>query len=117
MDFSGQMAIITGAARGVGRATAHLLAQRGAKVALIDVDYEKLESVRSEIEEYTKDVLIYKCDVSDEKRVNEVMADIIEKYGRADILVQKPEQKKYMISLMRTVISFMCCFLQLTVIM
>lgn len=87
MDFSGQMAIITGAARGVGRATAHLLAQRGAKVALVDVDYEKLESVRSEIEEYTKDVLIYKCDVSDEKRVNEVMADIIEKYGRADILV------------------------------
>ncbi len=87
MDFTGQVAIITGAARGIGRATAHLFAQRGAKVALLDVDLEKLESVKAEIEEYTKDVLIYRCDVSNEQRVNEVMSEIVAKFGRADILV------------------------------
>ena len=87
MDFTGQVAIVTGAARGVGRATAHLFAQRGAKLGLLDVDFEKLESVKKELEEYTSDVLIYKCDVSDEARVNEVMADIIAKFERADILI------------------------------
>ncbi len=66
---------------------AHLLAKRGAKVALLDVDYEKLESVKAEIEAYTKDVLIFKCDVSDEARVNEIMAEVISVFGRADILV------------------------------
>ncbi|MBE6704539.1 MAG: SDR family oxidoreductase [Ruminococcaceae bacterium] len=87
MDFNGQVAIVTGAARGVGRATAHLFAQKGAKLGLLDVDFEKLKSVKDELEEYGTEVLIYKCDVSDEKRVNEVMSDIIEKFARADILV------------------------------
>ena len=44
MDFNGQVAIVTGAARGVGRATAHLFAQRGAKLGLLDVDFEKLNT-------------------------------------------------------------------------
>ncbi len=87
MDFTGQVAIVTGAARGIGRAVAHLFAQRGAKVALLDVDFEKLESVKAEIEAHTKDVLIYKCDISDMERVNEVFADILAQYGKIDILV------------------------------
>ncbi len=87
MDFNGQTAIITGAARGIGRACAHLFAERGARVALLDVDFEKLTSVKEELSQYGREVLIYKCDVSDETRVNEVMAEIIESFGRADILV------------------------------
>lgn len=87
MEFTGQVAIVTGAARGIGRAAAHLFAQRGARVGLLDVDIEKLEEVKKELEEYTRDVLIYRCDVSDMARVNEVMSDIIAKFGRADILV------------------------------
>lgn len=87
MDFTGQIAVVTGAARGIGRATAQLFAQRGAKLALIDVDLEKLETVKEELSEYTKDVLIYKCDISDMEAVNSTFSDILENYGKVDILI------------------------------
>jgi 3-oxoacyl-[acyl-carrier protein] reductase len=87
MEFSGKVALITGASVGIGRATAILLAQKGAKVILLDVNYEKLQSVKEEISVCNNDVLIYKCDVSDEANVNSVILDAIEKFGRIDILV------------------------------
>jgi len=70
--FENKTAIITGASVGIGRAVALKLAQNGAKVALFDINYEKLESVKKELEEYTNDVLIFKCDVSDEEQVYEL---------------------------------------------
>ena len=87
MEFSGRVALITGASVGIGRATAMLFAQKGAKTILLDVNFEKLEEVKKEIAEYNNDVLIYKCDVADEKSVNEVVTDAITKYGKIDILV------------------------------
>ena len=87
MDFKNKTAIITGASVGIGRAVALKLAQNGAKVALLDINYEKLESVKKEIEEYTKDVLVYDCDVSNEEKVSDVVKDAEEKFGRIDILV------------------------------
>ena len=86
MDFHGQSAFITGASVGIGRAVALLLAQRGAQVSLCDVNYEKLEMVKKEIEEYTKDVLIFKCDVSDEECVNDCIKKTEEAFGKVDIL-------------------------------
>ena len=56
-------------------------------VNLLDIDYEKLECVKKEIEEYTNDVLIYDCDVSNEEKVSDVIKDAEEKFGRIDILV------------------------------
>ena len=87
MDFHGQSAFITGASVGIGRAVALLLAQRGAQVSLCDINYEKLELVKKEIEEYTKDVLIFKCDVSDEECVNTCIKKTEEAFGKVDILV------------------------------
>ncbi|MBR5307657.1 MAG: SDR family oxidoreductase [Clostridia bacterium] len=87
MDFHGQSAFITGASVGIGRAVALLLAQRGAQVSLCDINYEKLELVKKEIEEYTKDVLIFKCDVSDEECVNDCIKKTEEAFGKVDILV------------------------------
>lgn len=87
MEFNGKVALITGASVGIGRATAMLFAQKGAKTILLDVNFEKLEEVKKEIAEYNNDVLIYKCDVADEKSVNEVVTDAITKYGKIDILV------------------------------
>ena len=87
MDFKNKTAIITGASVGIGRAVALNLAQNGAKVALLDINYEKLECVKKEIEEYTEDVLIYDCDVSNEEKVSNVVKDAEEKFGRIDILV------------------------------
>ena len=87
MNFTGKTALISGASVGIGRATALTFAKKGAKVALLDVNFEKLEKVKKEIEEYTKDVLIYNCDVSDEARVNAVVKDIESSFGKVDILV------------------------------
>ncbi len=87
MEFLGKTALVTGASMGIGRATAVLLAQRGARVVLIDINFEKLLSVEKEIKEYTKDVLIYECDISNREKVFEVVKDASTKFGGIDILV------------------------------
>lgn len=87
MDFKDKVALVTGASVGIGRAVALKFAQHGAKVVLLDIDFEKLESVKKEIEDYTNDVLIFKCDVSDEKRIYEVVKKAEEIFGKIDILI------------------------------
>ena len=87
MDFHGKVALITGASVGIGRATALSLAQKGAKLILLDIAFEKLEAVREELRPHTEDVLIYHCDISDEARVNAVVAEALAHFGRIDILV------------------------------
>ena len=87
MDFKDKVALVTGASVGIGRAVALKFAQNGAKVVILDIDFEKLESVKKEIEEYTKDVLIFKCDVSNEENVYEVVRKTEEIFGKIDILV------------------------------
>ena len=49
MNFDGKTALVTGAAAGIGRATAITFAENGAKVVIVDVDTEKLKSVKKEI--------------------------------------------------------------------
>lgn len=87
MNFENKVALVTGASVGIGRAVALQLAQNGAKLVLLDVNYEKMEMVKKEIEEYTKDVLIYKCDVSDEEAVYNLVKEAENTFGKIDILV------------------------------
>ena len=87
MNFNGKTAMVTGAAVGIGRATAIKFAQNGANLVLVDINYEKLESVKKEIEEYTDKVLIFKCDVSNVENVNEVVAEAEKEFGKIDILI------------------------------
>ena len=61
------------------------LAENGAD--LCDVNFEKLTSVKKETEEFTKDVLIYDCDVSDEEKVYSIIKNAEEQFGGIDILV------------------------------
>lgn len=87
MNYTGKTVIVTGAAVGIGRATAIKFAQGGANLVLVDIDANKLENVKKEIEEYTNHVLIFQCDVSDEKRVYEVVKESEKSFGKIDILV------------------------------
>ena len=87
MDFTNKVALITGASVGIGRAVAMKMAQYGAKLILFDVNYEKLIEVKKELEEYTKDVLIFDCDVSDEQKVYEYVSEGEKTFGKIDILV------------------------------
>jgi 3-oxoacyl-[acyl-carrier protein] reductase len=78
-------AIVTGAARGIGKAIALAFVREGAKVALVDVDKEKLEVLKNEIEK--EKVIAILCDITKSLEVK-AMADQVRKaFGRIDILV------------------------------
>lgn len=87
MNFQNKIALITGAAVGIGRATALELAEYGADLILLDINLEKLEMLKEELKVYNRKVLIYSCDISDEARVNQVVADALSHFGKIDILV------------------------------
>jgi NAD(P)-dependent dehydrogenase (short-subunit alcohol dehydrogenase family) len=87
MNFKKRCALITGAAVGIGRATAIVLAEGGADLVLVDLDEGKLEDLKAELKVYNTKVLTYKCDVSDEQRVYEVVAMAEAELGKIDILI------------------------------
>ncbi len=87
MEFSEKTALVTGAANGIGRATAILLAQRGANLVLVDMNQEKLEAVKAELGEAGGRTVCFGCDVADMEAVNAVVAQAEERFGGIDILV------------------------------
>ena len=87
MRFSGRTAVVTGAARGIGRATALKFAMEGARVVALDINTEELARLKGELEQYTKEILCLECDISDEARVAEVAKQVFETFPKVDILV------------------------------
>ena len=88
MKFKDKIILVTGASRGIGRATALLFAQEGAKVV---VNYSKsrdeAEAVVGAIKKVGTDAFSFQCDVSDEKQVQAMIAEAVERYGGIDVLV------------------------------
>ena len=84
--MKGKVAMITGATVGIGRATALLMAQKGAKLILLDIDSEKLAQVKNEMLPLTE-VIAFSCDVSDEERLRECVDAAVSHFGKIDILV------------------------------
>ena len=87
MDFHGKSAIVTGASIGIGRATAEQLAKYGCGVTLVDVDADRLNELADRLRADGADILVCVCDVSDEARVNEVVKEATEHFGKVDIMV------------------------------
>ncbi len=87
MSIRDRVAVITGAGRGIGRATAILFAREGAKVALFSRTASQLEEVAAEIARAGGQALIVVGDVSSEEDVRGLFARAMEAYGRVDILV------------------------------
>lgn len=87
MRFKSKTALVTGAAVGIGRAVAIKFAAEGANVVIVDVNYDKLCSVKSEIEAFTKNVLAVECDITDERKVYETVKYAESVFGNVDILV------------------------------
>ena len=85
--FDDKVAFITGAAAGIGRATAERLAQEGASLYLVDVEREGLDETAKLCAELGAEGAQELCDVSDEEQVRGNIGACIERYGRLDVLV------------------------------
>src|SRR5262249_7901351 len=83
-QFKDQVAIVTGAASGLGLAIAQKLSDEGATVALLDLNTNALKAAAQKIGGRTN---TFKIDLTDESQVNAVVGEIGEKFGRIDILV------------------------------
>lgn len=82
------VAVVTGAAGGIGRYVAFALASAGADVALVDRDTDDLSAVKKAIDdEVDRATAMVKTDVTDERAVEEMVESVIEKLGGIDILV------------------------------
>lgn len=82
--FTGRTAFITGAASGIGRASAIAFAREGARVAITDRTEGALDQLRTDIEAAGGEVLAILCDVSVPEDVDEAVAKTVERFGRLD---------------------------------
>jgi meso-butanediol dehydrogenase/(S,S)-butanediol dehydrogenase/diacetyl reductase len=86
MKLEGKTAIITGAAAGIGAASAALFAREGAKIVAVDIDRERLDQVSDQIQKAGGDCLAVTADVSKRDHVQNAIRSATEKFGRVDIL-------------------------------
>jgi 3-oxoacyl-[acyl-carrier protein] reductase len=87
MRFQGKVALVTGSTRGIGRAIALSLAENGATVVINGRDEEKGKSVAKEIKALGRESIFIRADVRNQKQVNNMVAQIVETFGRIDVLV------------------------------
>ncbi len=87
VDLSGQVAVVTGASQGIGRAIAETLAANGATVALVARSAGKLADVADAIRAAGGTAEVFSCDVTQGEAIAPVIEAIVEKLGRLDILV------------------------------
>jgi 3-oxoacyl-[acyl-carrier protein] reductase len=82
--LDGKVAIVTGSARGIGRATAELLAEHGAKVLINDLDADVAQETANEIE---GDTLVFAGDLTKADMPDQLVKHVIAEWGKVDILV------------------------------
>lgn len=87
MKLKNRVVMITGGAKGIGKAIALAFAKDGAKVALVDIDKEGLETLKREIERKGGEAIVIACDISKSREVGEMVNQVLRRYDRIDILV------------------------------
>jgi NAD(P)-dependent dehydrogenase (short-subunit alcohol dehydrogenase family) len=87
MRLKDRVAIVTGAAKGIGKGIATVFSKEGAKVVVVDWDADAGEGTAEEIRRSGGDASFVRCDVSDEQQVRAMVQAALDAYGRIDILV------------------------------
>ncbi len=87
MDFKEQVALVTGGARGIGRAIAENLAKKGVSLAIADVSIESATQTAKELALLGVKTFAVRMDVSKSDEVGKAFGDIVGQFGRLDILV------------------------------
>ena len=86
-SVEGKVALITGAGSGMGRATAFVFAEAGAKVVVSDVNEKQIDEVAKEIGSSEVTCLKQALDVTNQKNINEAVTNVIKEFGKLDILI------------------------------
>ena len=83
-DFEGKVAVVTGGASGIGEATALLLAKRGAKVVIADMNEAKLAKVKADVEALGGEALAVTCNVTKDDEVASMVKQTVDRFGTLD---------------------------------
>jgi NAD(P)-dependent dehydrogenase (short-subunit alcohol dehydrogenase family) len=84
-DFTGKVALVTGASSGMGLATAQAFAESAAAVVLADINDESLQAATADLRARGHQVLGIRCDVSNEQQVIALVEQTVASYGRLDM--------------------------------
>ena len=87
ISLQGQVALVTGGSRGLGLLLARELAREGCQVAICARDSVELERARLNLGNHGFDVFAVTCDVSDRTQVEELIAQVVRRFGRLDLLI------------------------------
>jgi len=87
MKLKDRVAIVTGGARGIGKAIALTFVREGARIALVDVDKGGLETLLNEIKKNKREIINISCDITKSSEVKEMVSQVQRSFGRIDILV------------------------------
>ncbi|MDF0604472.1 3-oxoacyl-ACP reductase FabG [Neisseriaceae bacterium TC5R-5] len=87
MRLKGKVSIITGAASGIGKATAEKFIKEGAIVAVCDLNLDAVNDVVQELKQQGGEAVAYKVDVTNKEQIAEMVRDLKGKYGHIDVLV------------------------------
>lgn len=86
-NLEDKTAIVTGAARGLGKAMANGLAEAGANIVIPDINYKEAKKTADEIRELGVETLALKCDVTEKNDVHNMVKKVVEEFDRIDILI------------------------------
>ena len=86
-DLKGKNIIVTGAGSGIGRLMSLMFADRGANLALVDINKEAVSAVENEVAEKNTRVSSYQCDISIPEQVSQTVASVMSDFKQVDVLV------------------------------